>query len=205
MGSRLPPLPSPGRPSGRNAGGGGAMKRGVFGAILAERGQASVTTEVANAPATRSVQYCCAQCRQPRSALCAGRQGTWRLCRARIRRRALKVKHIVVLGHARCGGIRAFAEEAAPLSPGDFIGQLDGADGAGGRRRSARAGQRRWTTISPRLEQASVVQTLDNLMTFPACHSGRERGKLATARRLFRRRQRPSFGVGKRQVAGLAP
>src|SRR5580693_10727870 len=36
---------------------------------------------------------------------------------------ALRVKHIVVLGHARCGGIRAFADEGAPLSPGDFIGQ----------------------------------------------------------------------------------
>src|SRR6478736_625787 len=36
---------------------------------------------------------------------------------------ALRVKHIVVLAHAQCGGIRAFAEESAPLSPGDFIGR----------------------------------------------------------------------------------
>src|SRR3569833_100085 len=35
---------------------------------------------------------------------------------------ALKVKHVVVLAHAQCGGIRAYAEEAEPLSPGDFIG-----------------------------------------------------------------------------------
>ena len=40
---------------------------------------------------------------------------------------ALRVRHIVVLGHASCGGFRAFADRSAePLSPGDFIGKWMG-------------------------------------------------------------------------------
>src|SRR3979409_319537 len=37
--------------------------------------------------------------------------------------RALKVRPIVVLGHAFCGGIKAFASDDAPLSSSDFIGK----------------------------------------------------------------------------------
>jgi carbonic anhydrase len=79
---------------------------------------------------------------------------------------ALKVKHIVVLAHAQCGGIRAYAEEAEPLSPGDFIGNwmsiIEPAAKAVGPR-----GERPFAEYVTALEQMSAVKTLDNLMTFP--------------------------------------
>jgi len=79
---------------------------------------------------------------------------------------ALKVKHIVVLAHAQCGGIRAYAEEAEPLSPGDFIGNwmsiIEPAAKAVGPR-----GERSFTEYVTALEQTAAVKTLDNLMTFP--------------------------------------
>ena len=52
----------------------------------------------------------------------------------------LRIKHIVVLGHAQCGGIRAFIDKIEPLSPGDFIGTMDADVHQAGRdRRAARA------------------------------------------------------------------
>jgi carbonic anhydrase len=91
---------------------------------------------------------------------------------------ALNVKHIVVLGHARCGGIRAFAERGTPLSPGDFIGKwmelLAPAAASMGPQQdySSRA------DYLNHLEQASAIKTLDNLMTFPCVRILVERNRL---------------------------
>lgn len=90
---------------------------------------------------------------------------------------ALRVKHIVVLGHAQCGGIKAFAEDAEPLTPGDFIGNwmklmTPAAEKIGPR------GSRPMDEYLTLLEQANVALSLDNLLTFPRLRTKVERGDI---------------------------
>src|SRR4051795_11190565 len=89
----------------------------------------------------------------------------------------LKVKHIVVLGHAQCGGIRAFVDKAAPLSPGDFIGRWMSMFIKPGEVVEQRD-QESFQDFVTRIEKAAVFRSLENLMTFPFVRSRVEAGDL---------------------------
>jgi carbonic anhydrase len=78
---------------------------------------------------------------------------------------ALRVKHIVVLGHAHCGGIRAFADEQEPLSPGDFIGRWMAQIAPAAEILGPKV-QHGHDDYLRKLEFASVELSLKNLMTF---------------------------------------
>jgi carbonic anhydrase len=90
----------------------------------------------------------------------------------------LRVKHIVVLGHAQCGGIKALAQDTAPLSPGDFIGRWMSLLTPTMDATPRIAGEQEQDFIT-RLEQAAVKRSLDNLMTFPCISILADRGKLS--------------------------
>ena len=90
----------------------------------------------------------------------------------------LKVKHIVVMGHSHCGGIRAFVAHRDRPDPGDFIDNWMQLITPAARTLEA-GGHAADGGDFTRLEQASIVMTLENLKTFPWIRRRVEAGGLA--------------------------
>jgi len=92
---------------------------------------------------------------------------------------SLKVSDIVVMGHGRCGGIRAALDpNAEPLSPGDFIGRWMGL------LKPAAEQIQSNDIMTPAerqtaLERISIRNSLDNLRSFPEIKAREEEGKLS--------------------------
>lgn len=92
----------------------------------------------------------------------------------------LRVKHIVIMGHGRCGGINAFRnhEGAEPLSPGDFIGKWITLLEPAARRLEASHSDPE-SDPQTAFERAAIRQSIDNLRTFPCISSLEKKGRIA--------------------------
>jgi carbonic anhydrase len=87
--------------------------------------------------------------------------------------RTLRVREIVVMGHAMCGGIKALLD-GTPPELSDFVGQWV---------RIAEPARQRAMTVAAEhrhdfCEHESVRLSLDNLMTFPWIRAAVESGEL---------------------------
>jgi carbonic anhydrase len=106
----------------------------------------------------------------------AGQHGTSAAIEFAVR--SLGISNIVVMGHGRCGGIRAALDPAAdPLDAGDFIGKWMSLLAPV----SEQVNKNSWMTAGERqtaLERISIRNSIRNLRSFPYIKSLEAEGKL---------------------------
>lgn len=103
---------------------------------------------------------------------------------------ALKVRHIVVMGHGRCGGVHSYvrrlrtptADDA--LSPGDFIGRWMTLISPAAESLPAQA-EETDAEYAERLAVASIRNSIENMLTFPCVNILHGRGQLALHGAMF--------------------
>ena len=107
----------------------------------------------------------------------AGQHGTSAAIEFAVK--ALEIQNIVVMGHGRCGGIRAALDpDAGPLAEGDFIGKWMAMLGPV----SNQVANNTWLTPAERqtaLERISIRNSIGNLRTFPYVADLERSGQLA--------------------------
>ena len=93
---------------------------------------------------------------------------------------SLEVEHIVVLGHARCGGVRGFIHGLGQTAPaGTFIGKWISLLKPAWGEVVQNGGKLDEEQRQRALEQTSIRYSLDNLRTFPFVKERLAGGKLA--------------------------
>ncbi len=91
---------------------------------------------------------------------------------------SLGVKHVVVMGHGRCGGIRAVVNGSDPLTSGDFIGKwMSDVKDVAAAVRDEHAHDHAHD-LQTAVEHASVEHSLANLRTFPWLRMRENKGEV---------------------------
>lgn len=91
---------------------------------------------------------------------------------------ALRVEHIIVLGHTKCGGIQALMKDGAPESKGEFIGNWMNIAKRAKERVLAEMPDAPPAEQLCACEEASIQVSLENLLTFPWIKERVQQGSL---------------------------